>query len=65
MVAPKAGFPPDYPKQCPCAHKHLSWSLGDEEVYCWDCDRKYPLFECFGPRTKQEEEADERAGLKN
>ena len=51
MTGPKGGFPPDYPKQCPCAHKHLSWSPGDEEVYCWDCNKKYPISECF--RTQQ------------
>jgi hypothetical protein len=39
------------PKQCPCGHKHLSWGPGDERVYCWDCNRNYPLSECFGSRA--------------
>jgi hypothetical protein len=39
------------PKQCPCGHKHLSWGPGEEQVYCWDCNRNYPLSECFGSRT--------------
>ena len=46
----KNGFPSDYPKQCPCGHKHLSWSLDEKEVYCWDCNQKYSLSECFGSR---------------
>ena len=41
----------DNPKRCPCGHKHLSWSEGEEEVYCWDCDRKYPISQCFGPQN--------------
>jgi len=28
-MAKKAPFPPDAPKQCPCAHKHISWSMGE------------------------------------
>jgi len=47
----KSSFPPDTPKQCPCGHKHVSWSQGEDEVYCWDCDKKYPLSDCFGSRT--------------
>jgi hypothetical protein len=39
------------PKQCPCGHKHLSWGPGEKQVYCWDCNRNYPLSECFGSRT--------------
>jgi hypothetical protein len=39
------------PKQCPCGHKHLSWGPGKKQVYCWDCNRNYPLSECFGSRT--------------
>jgi len=39
------------PKQCPYGHKHLSWGLDEKHVYCWDCDRNYPLSNCFGSRT--------------
>mgnify|MGYP001585241786 CR=1 FL=1 len=35
-----------HPKRCPLGHKHLSWSRGDNEVSCWDCNRTYPLSEC-------------------
>jgi len=51
MTKRKSGFPPDYPKQCPCGHKNLSWSFDEKDVYCWECNAKYPLSECFGPRT--------------
>ena len=47
----KPSFPPESPKHCPCGHKHVSWSIGENEVYCWDCDRKYPLSDCFGSRA--------------
>ena len=47
MVKDKGFFPPDYPKQCPCGHRHLSWSSGEEEVYCLDCNQNYPLEDCF------------------
>lgn len=44
-------LPSDYPKQCPHGHKHLSWSLIEKEVFCWDCNHKYALSECFGSRA--------------
>jgi hypothetical protein len=47
-MAKKVPFPPDSPKQCPCAHKHISWVMGDNYVFCWDCNRRYPLAACFG-----------------
>jgi hypothetical protein len=37
------------PKQCPCGHLHISWSLGDDRIVCWDCNQKYPLVDCFRP----------------
>jgi uncharacterized protein (TIGR02266 family) len=36
------------PKKCPCGHVHISWSADEDYVYCWDCNRKYTLVECFG-----------------
>ena len=50
-MAKKVPFPPDAPKQCPCTHKHISWSMGDDYVFCWDCNRNYSYSECFGSRT--------------
>jgi hypothetical protein len=47
----KTEIPFDNPKQCPCGHKHLSWSEGEEEVYCWDCDKKYPITQCVGSQN--------------
>jgi hypothetical protein len=49
----RESLPPECPKQCPCGHKHLSWSPGENDVFCWDCNRKYPLSDCFGPRIVQ------------
>ncbi len=48
MPKRKAEIPPDSPKQCPCGHKHISWTVDDDDVFCWDCNKKYPLGECFG-----------------
>ena len=58
----KIHFPPETPKQCPCGHKHVSWSKGDDKVYCWDCNKQYSATECFHPQVgvtsaKPEEEA--------
>jgi hypothetical protein len=36
------------PKKCPCGHVHISWSADEDYVFCWDCNRKYTLVECFG-----------------
>ena len=43
----KRPFPPGSPKQCPCGHSHISWSEGEDEVYCWDCNKKYSVSACF------------------
>lgn len=53
MGKDKGFFPPEYPKQCPCGHKHLSWHSEDEEVYCLDCKKKYPLVECFQSESEK------------
>jgi hypothetical protein len=37
------------PKKCPDGHKHISWSMGDDHIFCWDCNRKYSVSECFQP----------------
>jgi len=49
MTKLKSGFTPEYPKQCPCGHKNLSWSFDEKDAYCWECNARYPLSECFGP----------------
>jgi hypothetical protein len=35
------------PKKCPYGHVHISWSMGDDHIVCWDCNTKYSAFECF------------------
>jgi hypothetical protein len=37
------------PKRCPDGHRHISWSMGDDHIFCWDCNRRYPLTACFRP----------------
>jgi hypothetical protein len=37
------------PKKCPDGHKHISWSMGDDHIFCWDCNQRYPLLACFQP----------------
>jgi hypothetical protein len=41
------------PKRCPRGHLHISWSLGDKEVFCWDCDKKYSVWECLDTRLAE------------
>jgi hypothetical protein len=41
------------PKRCPEDHKHISWSMGDEYVFCWDCNRRYPLSACLRPQERE------------
>jgi hypothetical protein len=38
------------PKKCPDGHRHISWSMGDDYVFCWDCNQRYPLLACFQPQ---------------
>jgi len=38
------------PKKCPDGHRHISWSIGDDHIFCWDCNRKYSVSECFQPQ---------------
>jgi len=41
------------PKRCPDGHRHISWSRGDDYVFCWDCNRRYPLIACFRPPERE------------
>jgi len=41
------------PKRCPDGHKHISWSMGDDYVFCWDCNRRYPLAARFRPSERE------------
>jgi hypothetical protein len=44
---------PHTPKKCPRGHLHISWCLGEEQVFCWDCDKKYPVWECRDSRLAE------------
>ena len=45
MKHTKPSLPREGPRHCPRGHKHLSWSLVDDVVYCWDCNKKYSISE--------------------
>jgi hypothetical protein len=47
------------PKKCPDGHRHISWSMGDDHIFCWDCNRKYPLLACFQPPESSLSESEE------
>jgi hypothetical protein len=51
----------DPPKQCPCGHKHISWSADEDRIFCWDCNSWYPLAECLG---RKDAEFSKDVGLK-
>lgn len=53
----KPSLPPERPKHCPCGHKHISWSLMDDVVYCWDCNKKYSISECLDARKVSNDSA--------
>ena len=59
--AMKSSFLLEHPKYCPRGHKHLSWSPGDDGVYCWDCNRKYPVSKCLGRCEFSEEDSNDSA----
>jgi hypothetical protein len=47
MKHTKPALPRKGPKRCPRGHMYISWSLADDVVYCWDCNRKYSISECL------------------
>ena len=47
------------PKKCPCGHVHISWSMGDDHIFCWDCNQRYPLLACFRPPEQDLPESEE------
>ena len=47
------------PRKCPCGHKHISWSMGDDHIFCWDCNRRYPLVACFQSHESSLSESEE------
>jgi hypothetical protein len=58
-VQGKAPFPSESLKKCPCGHVHISWSKGDEYLFCWDCNRRYALDACFQPEDRSLSESEE------
>jgi hypothetical protein len=36
----------NHPQSCPEGHRQISWHLRESEVYCWLCNRGYPMSEC-------------------
>ena len=49
------------PKKCPDGHSHISWSKGDDHIFCWDCNRRYALLACFQPPESSSSESEEPA----
>ena len=47
------------PKKCPDGHRHISWSMGDDHIFCWDCNRRYALLACFQPPESSSSESKE------
>jgi hypothetical protein len=47
------------PKKCPEGHSHISWSKGDDHIFCWDCNRRYALLACFQPPEGSSSESEE------
>jgi hypothetical protein len=47
------------PKKCPDGHRHISWSKGDDHIFCWDCNRRYALLACFQPPESSSSESEE------
>jgi uncharacterized protein (TIGR02266 family) len=47
------------PKKCPYGHVHISWSMGDDHIVCWDCNTKYSVLECFQARKQDLPESEE------
>ena len=35
------------PKFCPKGHMYISWSVLKDEIFCWNCNKKYSISECF------------------
>ena len=47
------------PKKCPDGHKHISWSTAEDHIFCWDCNRRYPLLACIQPQESNLSESEE------
>ena len=59
MAKVETPFPPKHPKKCPCGHSYISWSRGDEHIYCWECNTQYSVLECFQARESDLSESEE------
>ncbi len=47
------------PKRCPDGHVHISWAMGDDHIFCWDCNRRYPLLAISQPQESNLSESEE------
>jgi hypothetical protein len=52
---------PGPPQKCPRGHKHLSWSADEDYLFCWDCNGRYLLAECFDAQENILQSHPERA----
>jgi len=59
MKHTKPSLPRKGPKRCPRGHMYISWSLADDVVYCWDCNRKYSMSECVAQPVDSDDSAKE------
>jgi len=41
------------PRKCPDGHKHISWSMGDNHIFCWDCNKEYEISECLNSENSE------------
>jgi hypothetical protein len=44
----------EHPKQCPEGHRQISWVSHENHVYCWLCNKTYPISECFEPSGEKD-----------
>ena len=47
------------PKRCPEGHMHISWSTGDDHIFCWNCNQRYPLLAISQPQNSSLSESEE------
>jgi hypothetical protein len=60
MKHTKPSLPRKGPKRCPRGHMHISWSVEKDEVYCWDCNKKYSISECSGSHVASADSVTEK-----
>lgn len=53
----------EHPRRCPEGHRQISWVSNEHNVYCWLCEKAYPISDCLAPHGEGHPPAADRRAV--